>query len=104
MSALITAVLITTASWYGPGFDGKATASGQRFDPAAMTCASWDYPLGTVLHVSHGSRCVRVLVNDRGPAKRFYRRGRRLDLSRAAFARLAHNDVGLIRVEVRREW
>lgn len=70
------------ASWYGDGFAGQRTASGERFDPARFTAAHRTLPFGTRLRVTHlrTGRSVEVVVNDRGP----YVRGRDLDLSRAA--------------------
>ena len=47
--------------------------------------ASWDYPMGTRLHVRHTRHALTVEVTDRGPAKRLVNQGRRLDLSKAAF-------------------
>lgn len=85
------------ASWYGEPHRGKLQANGKPFNPDALTCASWDYPLGTRLKVSLGSRSVIVTVTDRGPAKRL---NRAIDLSRAAFARLADPDAGLIQVTI----
>ena len=68
------------ASWYGPGFEGEATANGQIFDPGKFTAASRDLPFGTTLFVRHEGRGVIVVINDRGP----YLQERILDLSRAA--------------------
>ena len=68
------------ASWYGPGFEGNATASGDIFDSSLYTAASKELPLGTWLFVQRNGRGVVVLVNDRGP----YVGDRILDLSRAA--------------------
>ena len=68
------------ASWYGPGFEGQPTASGQPFDPYGFTAAHNTLPLGTELIVSYGGRSVKVTVNDRGP----YSGGRELDLSQGA--------------------
>lgn len=68
------------ASWYGPGFEGNNTASGDVFDPDLFTAASKELPLGTFLFVQRNGRGVVVLVNDRGP----YVGDRILDLSRAA--------------------
>lgn len=71
--ALLAAALLlprpstVTASWYGPGFHGNITASGQPFDQHALTCASPDLPFGTVLLLERGSRRVVVTCNDRGP-------------------------------------
>jgi peptidoglycan lytic transglycosylase len=79
------------ASWYGPGFKGLPTASGELYDPSGYTAAHKTLPLGTDLVVSYGGRSVEVTVNDRGP----YVGGRELDLSRAAA-----RDLGLTRVGV----
>jgi rare lipoprotein A len=99
-----------TASWYGEAYRGRTMANGRPFNPDALTCASWHWPLGTRLRVSRvqGSRfkvqgsavpSVLVLVTDRGPAKRLLRT-RQLDLSRAVFARLAPPGDGLVTVDV----
>jgi rare lipoprotein A len=91
---------VTESSWYGDECKGKPMANGKPFNPSALTCASWDYPLGTKLRVTHGKRFVVVMVTDRGPAKRLYKQGRKLDLSREAFRRLAPLKLGLIRVDI----
>jgi len=91
----------TKASWYGEKFRGAMCADGKtRFDPDKMTCASWDYPFGTLLEVSYGGRKVRVRVTDRGPAMKYYRKGRKLDLSKAAFGKLEKTEKGIITVKV----
>jgi rare lipoprotein A len=100
MTNLLAAAVITISSWYGAECEGKLMANGKPFNPAAMTCASWDYPFGTQLRIVHNARSIKVTVTDRGPAKRLYRKGRRLDLSRAAFKQLAPLDKGLIRVRI----
>lgn len=98
---------VTQASWYSvescrrEGTSG-ITASGERLLDVGYTCASWDYPLGTVLRVSYNSRIVEVTVNDRGPSKRLYRLGRRLDLSKRAFSELAPLERGVITVQIER--
>jgi rare lipoprotein A len=86
-----------TASWYGDECAGKPTANGELFDPSAMTCAIWDVPFDTRIKVQLGSRWVIVRVNDRGPARQL---ARGIDLSEAAFGRLADTDAGLITVEL----
>jgi rare lipoprotein A len=68
------------ASWYGPGFEGQPTASGEIFNPHGFTAAHNTLPMGTELVVSYGGRSVNVVVNDRGP----YSGGRELDLSQGA--------------------
>lgn len=88
-----------TASYYSWDHAGRITASGVPFNPAALTCASWHYPLGTRLRVSHGGRSVVVVCNDRGPARRLRRE---IDLSEAAFRKLAPTEVGLIEVKIRK--
>jgi rare lipoprotein A (peptidoglycan hydrolase) len=70
-------VISGPASWYGPGFDGRPTASGAIFDQEGPTVAHRTLPLGTILLVRRGDRAALVLVNDRGP----FVAGRVLDLS-----------------------
>ena len=83
------------ASFYG-NESGSQTASGQRFNQNAMTCAHRSLPFGTKLRVSHGGRSVVVTVNDRGP----FVRGRVLDLSTAAARALGINGLGQVTAEV----
>lgn len=87
------------ASWYGGHGErlNARTASGERFNAAAMICAHRSLPFGTHLLVSYGGRSVVVRVADRGPAAWT---GRSLDLSRAAAARLAMIGAGVARVQV----
>lgn len=75
-----------TASWYGPGFHGKKTASGTRFNQNAMTAAHKSLPFGTVVTVKdqRTGKSVQVTINDRGP----YAKGRIIDLSKAAATKL----------------
>jgi peptidoglycan lytic transglycosylase len=85
------------ASFYGRPFEGKKTASGERFDKDELTAAHPSYPGGTVLRVTNleNSRSVRVRVTDRGPVE-----GVIIDLSRAAARRLRFTDEGRARVRV----
>ena len=96
-----------TASWYSAAScqrEGTSgiMANGRRLDDEAYTAASWDYPFGTNLRVCAPvyRTCADVEVTDRGPARGLYRRGRVLDLSRAAFLRLAPLSRGVIEVTV----
>jgi len=73
-------------------------ANGQPFNPRALTAASYRYPLGTRLLVSHGQKNVYVFVTDRGPAKRL---GRDIDLSEEAFKQLSNLGVGVITVNIK---
>jgi rare lipoprotein A len=79
------------ASWYGPGFHGRKTASGERFDQHELTAAHKKLPLGTKATVT-----VEVEINDRGP----YVGGRILDLSKAAAERLGMRHAGTTRVRL----
>ena len=81
------------ASFYG-NESGSKTASGQRFNQEAMTCAHRSLPFGTRLRVTHGDRSVVVTVNDRGP----FVRGRVLDLSTAAARAVGLTGAGVGRV------
>lgn len=60
-------VLHGRATWYGPGFAGRRTASGEVFDPRQLTAAHRTLPFGTRLNVCLRGRCVVVRINDRGP-------------------------------------
>ena len=70
------------ASWYGPGFNGRTTASGETFNQNLLTAAHPTLPFNTVVLVERldGGGSVRVRINDRGP----YVGNRIIDLSRAA--------------------
>jgi rare lipoprotein A len=81
------------ASYYG-NESGSKTASGQRFNQNAMTCAHSSLPFGTRLKVTHGDRSVVVTVNDRGP----FVHGRVLDLSTAAARVVGLTGAGVGRV------
>ncbi|XCI75796.1 MAG: septal ring lytic transglycosylase RlpA family protein [Flavobacteriales bacterium] len=85
------------ASWYGPGFHGRKTANGQIFDMRKFTAAHKTLPFGTKLKVTNpkNGKTVTVTINDRGPSPN----GRILDLSKAAFKAIAHNDRGVIQVQ-----
>ena len=70
------------ATWYGPGFAGRRTASGERFNPQAMTAAHRTLPFGTRVTVTNErtGRSVIVRINDRGP----FGHGRVIDLSKGS--------------------
>jgi rare lipoprotein A len=91
------------ASWYGEKQRGLPMANGQRFNPDKLTAASWFFDFGTKVVVTHANRRVVVEITDRGPTKRLVNEGRKIDLSRAAFAMLADPDFGLIDVTVRKQ-
>ena len=80
------------ASWYGPGFHGKRTASGERFDMNDLTAAHRTLPFGTRVRVrnTQNGREVVVRINDRGP----HISDRIIDLSKAAGAALGLLQAG----------
>jgi rare lipoprotein A len=86
------------ASWYGPGFHGRKTASGEIYDQNDLTAAHRKLPLGTkatVTNLENGKE-VEVEINDRGP----YVGGRVIDLSKAAAERIDMKDDGTAKVRV----
>jgi peptidoglycan lytic transglycosylase len=95
---VIEPLLAGVASWYGPGFHGKRTASGEIYDQHRLTAAHPTLPMGTIIRVENEANgsVVWVRVNDRGP----YKKGRVLDLSRAAAERLGMVDEGTAPVRI----
>lgn len=93
-----TTIQIGTASWYGPGFHGRETASGETFNQHALTAAHRTLPLGTEATVTNleTGQSVRVKINDRGP----YVPGRHLDLSRAAARQIGLTRKGVAKVKI----
>jgi rare lipoprotein A len=89
---------VVTASWYGPGFHGQETASGETFDQHAMTAAHRTLPLGTEAKVTNleTGQSVTVKINDRGP----YVKGRQLDLSQAAAKQIGLTKKGVAKVKI----
>jgi len=86
------------ASWYGPGFHGKATSNGERFDKEAFTAAHKTLPFGSMVKVSNlaNGKSVTVRVNDRGP----FVEGRIIDLSEAAARAIGMIGTGTARVRL----
>jgi rare lipoprotein A len=87
-----------TASWYGPGFQGRLTSSRDRFDQNKMTAAHRTLPFNTIIEVVNleNDKSVEVLINDRGP----YSRNRIIDLSKAAAEEIDMIDKGTTEVEL----
>ncbi len=83
------------ASWYGPGFEGNPTASGEPYNPYGFTAAHKTMPLGTQLTVNYQGNSVDVTVNDRGP----YVGDRSLDLSQGAAEAIGLDQAGVDYVE-----
>lgn len=104
MRALLLALLVSssahgavgTASWYGPGFHGKKTASGAPFNQNAMTAAHRRLPLGSKLKVTNlkTHKSVIVKVTDRGP----YVGNRIIDLSKAAAKAIGMDGLAKVRL------
>jgi rare lipoprotein A len=90
--------IVGYATYYGPGFHGKKTASGEVFDMYGMTCAHRTLPFGTVLLVTNlsNNKSVEVRVNDRGP----FIEGRILDLSYGAAKKIDLDGKELVRIRV----
>jgi rare lipoprotein A len=88
------------ASWYGPGFHGRRTASGETFNSGAMTAAHRSLPFGTRVRVVHegNGRSVVVRINDRGP----FHRGRIIDLAHGPARALGLTAAGSAYVSLHR--
>ena len=107
-SAYASEVTITHASWYAKygdncdPFPHITMANGEKFDENRLTCASWDYPFGTLLRITNrtNGKSVEVVVTDRGPSKRLYKKGRKIDLSKMAFSKLEKLSKGIVAVKV----
>ena len=80
-------------TYYG---EGHRNADGSRFEPHGLSAASWDYPFGTVLHVTNcaNGRSVHVTVKDRGPGRHQRNLGIKLDLSTGAARAIALGQNG----------
>lgn len=89
------------ASFYGKRFQGRKTASGERYDMHGLTAAHKSLAFGTRVHVTHlnNGRSVTVRINDRGP----FVKGRIIDLSYAAAKRLGMLAQGVVKVRIRIE-
>lgn len=90
---------IGKASYYGKECENKLMANGELFNSNNLTCASWDYKLGTYLKVTNiaNNKFVVVKVTDRGPNKRLHRI---IDLSRTSFNIIGNINQGLIKVKI----
>ena len=86
------------ASWYGPGFQGKKTASGETFDTAELTAAHRTLQMPSLVRVTNldNGKSVIVRVNDRGP----FKRGRVIDVSQKAAELLGFKNHGTAKVKL----
>jgi rare lipoprotein A len=97
-SPAVLSNLTGMASWYGPGFHGRRSASGEVFNQNALTAAHRTLPFGTRVRVTNlntGQQVV-VRINDRGP----YGHGRVIDLSTAAASQIGLRAAGVGRVAI----
>lgn len=86
------------ASWYGPGFHGRRSASGERFNQNALTAAHRTLPFGTQVRVTNlnSGTSVVVRINDRGP----FTHNRVIDLSKAAAGAIGMLGSGVAPVQL----
>ncbi|MEM8502111.1 MAG: septal ring lytic transglycosylase RlpA family protein [Cyanobacteria bacterium P01_D01_bin.1] len=91
---------VGSASWYGPGFNGRLTANGETFNQYAMTAAHRTLPFGTRVLVTnlYTGRQVVVRINDRGP----FVGNRVIDLSKGAAAEigLLNSGIGTVQIDI----
>ena len=101
--ATVAGVQTGLASYYGPGFNGDRTASGEIFDQRELVAAHRTLPLGSVVQVTNleNGRSVVLRVIDRGPYGKNHRKGVIIDVSKGAAQRLRFIRAGLMRVRVR---
>jgi rare lipoprotein A len=86
------------ASWYGPRFDGRSTANGEKFDMRDFTAAHPKLPMNSYVRVTnvHNGKSVIVRINDRGPVTD----GRIIDVSYNAARALGFNGIVRVRVDL----
>ena len=91
---------VGNASWYGPDFDGKVTANGERFNAESLTAAHPNLPFGSWVRVVNprNGKFEVVRINDRGP----YQEGREIDVSYRVARKLGliHSGVSQVRLEL----
>jgi rare lipoprotein A len=91
---------VGNASWYGPDFDGKKTANGERFNSEALTAAHPNLPFGSWVRIvnTRNGKFELVRINDRGP----YQEGREIDVSYRVARKigLINSGVSQVRLEL----
>ena len=95
---IVKARLVCKNTRYGPGYEGRRTASGEKFDPNGFSAASRTLPLGSIVRVTNiqNGRSVDVRINDRGPVTP----GRSIDLSPAAARKIGLTTKGIDHVKI----
>jgi rare lipoprotein A len=98
LRSAVRAIKRGIASWYGPGFHGRRTANGERYNQHGLTAAHKTLPFGTRVRVTnlHNGQSVVVRINDRGP----FIRGRVIDLSAGAARTIGVSGVAPVQLEV----
>jgi rare lipoprotein A len=91
---------VGNSSWYGPGFNGKKTANGEKYDCEALTAAHPNLPFGSIVRVVNRrtGQFEVVRINDRGP----FQEGREIDVSYRVARKigLIHSGVNQVRLEL----
>jgi len=91
---------VGNATWYGPGFNGRKTANGERYNSEALTAAHPNLPFGSIVRIVNPrtGQFEVVRINDRGP----YQEGREIDVSYAVARKigLIHPGVSQMRLEL----
>ena len=89
---------VGNASWYGPEFNGRKTADGERFDSEALTAAHPNLPFGSIIRVVNprNRKFELVRINDRGP----YQDGREIDVSYRVARKIGLLQSGVCRVRL----
>jgi len=91
---------VGNASWYGPDFNGKKTANGERFNSEALTAAHPNLPFGSWVRIvnTRNGKFELVRINDRGP----YQEGREIDVSYRVARKigLINSGVSQVRLEL----
>jgi rare lipoprotein A len=91
---------VGNASWYGPQFNGRKTANGERFDAESLTAAHPNLPFGSLVRIVNPrtGQFEVVRINDRGP----YQEGREIDVSYRVARKigLIHSGVSQVRLEL----
>lgn len=93
-------VLNVEATYYHKKFNGKRTASGEKFHNSGMTAAHKSLPFGTIVKVTNpqNNKSVKVKINDRGP----FTKGREIDLTKKAFMKITDNKKkGVLKVDLK---
>lgn len=91
-------IWVGNASWYGPGFQGRKTANGERFDTESLTAAHPTLPFGSIVRLvnTRTGKFEVVRINDRGP----YQEGREIDVSHRVARKIGMAKSGVCRVRL----